>query len=144
VSHLKSRPLDEEALGRIFARYPGIEAVYLFGSWATGTVRENSDLDLGIVPGGSEVRDRRLELLTDLAREGFVDVDLVFLDIKDIVLRYEAVRLNRLIYQTPGFDRGAYYSYTVRLYLDFLPYLQVQREALKARILQKEYPYGPR
>ncbi len=143
MSQLGSRPLDEEALARIFATYPGIEAVYLFGSWAAGTARQCSDLDLAIVPRDDQVRDRRLDLLTDLAREGFTQVDLVFLDVKDIVLRYEAVRLNRVIYQTPDFDRGAYYSYTVRLYLDFLPYLKVQREALKARILAKETPYGP-
>ncbi len=62
-------------------------------------------------------------------------MDLVFLDTDDIVLKYEAVRHNRIVYQTEDFDRGALYAKVVRQYLDFLPYLKVQREAYKRRIL---------
>jgi hypothetical protein len=40
-----------------------------------------------------------------------------------------------VVYQNERFDRGAYYSKVVRMYLDFLPYLEVQREAYKRRIL---------
>lgn len=83
----------------------------------------------------SAVRERRLEILTDLARCGFCDVDLVFLDTDDIVLKYEAVRQNRVVYQTQDFDRGAVYSKIVRQYLDFYPYLKVQRQAYKRRLL---------
>ena len=46
----------------------------------------------------------------------------MFLGGDDIVLQYEAVRQNILVYQTPGFDRGATYSKIVRQYLDFYPY----------------------
>lgn len=53
----------------------------------------------------------------------------------DIVLRYEAVRQNVLVYAAEDFDRGEMYSRVVRAYLDFLPYLKVQREAYKRRIL---------
>ena len=74
-------------------------------------------------------------MLADLARIGLCDVDLVFLDTDDIVLKYEAVRQNQLVYQGADFDRGAYYSQVVRKYLDFLPYLEVQRQAYQRRIL---------
>jgi len=57
------------------------------------------------------------------------------LDEDDLVLAYEAVRPNRLIYAAPGFERGATYSRIVRKYLDFQPYLRVQREAYKRRII---------
>ncbi|MBN2389280.1 MAG: nucleotidyltransferase domain-containing protein [Anaerolineae bacterium] len=124
-----------EILPRVFAKYPDIQAVYLFGSRAAGTARATSDLDLAIVPRHHQVRQRRLDILADLARHGFCDVDLVFLDTDDITLRYEAVRQNRLVYQTTDFDRGALYSIIVRQYFDFLPYLDVQREAYKRRIL---------
>jgi hypothetical protein len=59
----------------------------------------------------------------------------VILDIDDIVLKHEAVRLNQVVYQTEDFDWGTYFSKIVRMYLDFLPYLNVQREAYKWRIL---------
>jgi predicted nucleotidyltransferase len=126
---------DPDLLPKVFQQYPDIQAVYLFGSIATGKSHRESDLDLAIVPRSGALRERRLEILTDLACHGFCEVDLVFLDTDDIVLKYEAVRQNLVIYQTEDFDRGSYYSKIVRQYLDFLPYLKVQREAYKRRIL---------
>lgn len=124
-----------EGLQRVFRRYPGVRAVYLYGSAADGRSRPDSDLDLAIVPASGSVRERQLDILTDLARAGFCDVDLVFLDTDDVVLKYEAVRQNVLIYWTEEFDRGEMYSRVIRQYFDFLPYLEVQREAYKRRIL---------
>ncbi len=94
--------------------------------------------DLAIVPRSPEARARRLDILADLARIGFCNVDLVFLDTDDIFLKYEAVRLNRLVYQTEDFDPGEMYSRIVRQYLDFLPYLEVQRRAYKERIIHDD------
>ena len=122
-------------LTEVFRTYTDIRAVYLFGSTASGKIHTESDLDLGIVPRNERLRARRLEILTDLAQCGFCDVDLVFLDTDDVVLKYEVVRQNRVIYQVEDFDRGEMYSRTVGQYLDFLPYLEVQREAYKRRIL---------
>lgn len=126
---------DLQLLPDIFKHYPGIQAVYLFGSRAAGNARPGSDLDLAIVPRDSGVRKLRLDILTNLARHGFCDVDLIFLDTDDITLKYEAVRQNNVIYQAADFDRGELYSKIIRQYLDFLPYLKVQREAYKRRLL---------
>jgi len=126
-------PFDK--LHNIFSRYQEIQAVYLFGSSAAGRVRHESDLDLAVFPGTPELRLRKLDILQDLAREGFCNVDLVFLRENDIVLQYEAVRHNRLVYRRPDFEPGSLYSLTIRKYLDFLPYLEVQRKAYKKRIL---------
>jgi len=131
---VKHQP-DITRLPGIFARYADIQAVYLFGSRAAGNAHAASDLDLAIVPRDPSTRGRKLDLLADLARHGFCDVDLVFLDTDDIVTRYEAVRLNELVYAAADFDRGALYSSIVRQYLDFLPYLNVQRLAYKRSIL---------
>lgn len=128
-------PEDLEALARVFRKYPEVQAVYLFGSAAEGRTHAESDIDLAVVPRSPAARARRLDILADLAREGFCEVDLVFLDTDDIVLKYEAVRLNQVVYQTEDFDPGEMYSRVVRQYLDFLPYLQVQREAYKRSIL---------
>ena len=126
---------DLRKLRQVFRHYPDIRAVYLFGSFATGRSRPDSDLDLAIVPACGSAREQRLDILADLARCGFCAVDLVFLDMQDVVLQYEAIRLNLLVYQTDDFDRGEMYSMVVRQYFDFLPYLEVQREAYKRRIL---------
>ena len=120
---------DIKNLSKIFKKYPKIAAAYLFGSMASGKANQESDMDLAIVEKDHTIRDKKLDILADLTREGFDRLDLVFMGQADIVLQYEAVRMNRVIYQCPDFDRGEYYSRIVRRYLDFCPYLKVQRDA---------------
>lgn len=127
---------DQDALADVFSRFPDVQAVYLFGSAAAGRTRLDSDIDLAVVPRGGSCREHRLEMLTELTRAGFDRVDMVFLDTDDLVLKYEAVRQNCVVYQTEDFDRGAMYSRVVRMFLDFVPYLEVQRKAYKRRILR--------
>jgi predicted nucleotidyltransferase len=125
---------DLERLATIFGQYPEIHAVYLFGSAVTGNLHAESDLDLAIVPRPGTAAVPKLDLLADLARAGFCRVDLVVLDTPDIVLKHEAVRHNRLVYRADDFDHGAHFSQTVRQFLDFRPYLDVQRQAYKRRM----------
>jgi len=127
--------VDLSKLAEVFQRYPDIHAVYLFGSYAAGRVRPDSDIDLAIWPRRREIRERRLDILADLAARGFCNVDLVFLDTDDVVLKHQAVRLNKVIYHALDFDRGSAYSRVVREYLDFQPFLAVQRQAYKRRVL---------
>ncbi|MCD5417267.1 nucleotidyltransferase domain-containing protein [Candidatus Bipolaricaulota bacterium] len=129
------KALDLEKLSVVFRRYPEIQAVYVFGSVALGKAHRESDLDLSIVSRDNTFRRRKLDLLAELARQGFCNVDLVFLDTEDIVLQYEAIRQNQVIYSTEDFDRGSFYSEVVRRYLDFQPYLRVQRDAYKQRLI---------
>jgi len=131
---MKTNP-DIKLLEKVFKKYPEIEAVYLFGSAAAGKLHRESDIDLAIYPDTPGLRRKKLIILTELARLGFCNVDLVFMDENDIVLQYEVVRQNIVVYRAKGFDRGATYSKIVRQYLDFYPYLTEQRNAYKKRIL---------
>ena len=131
---MKTNP-DIKLLEKVFKKYPEIEAVYLFGSAAAGKLHRESDIDLAIYPDTPGLRRKKLIILTELARLGFCNVDLVFMDENDIVLQYEIVRQNFVVYRAKGFDRGATYSKIVRQYLDFYPYLTEQRNAYKKRIL---------
>jgi predicted nucleotidyltransferase len=124
-----------EILKTVFKRYPGIQAVYLFGSSASGLTHAESDLDLAVLADGNSLYGRKLDILTELAKNGFCNVDLVLLPGDDVVLQYEAVRLNRIVYQRPDFDAASVFSLIVRRYLDFMPFLKVQREAYKQRVL---------
>ncbi len=124
-----------DTIRSVFQQFPEIQAVYLFGSSVSGKKHSESDIDLALVPGNHRAREKKMSLLAELARSGFDSVDIVFLDTDDIVLRYEAVRQNNLVYSTQDFDRGAMYSKVVRQYLDFEPCLAVQRRAMKRRML---------
>jgi hypothetical protein len=133
-----------DRLENVFRKYPDIQAVYLFGSTASGNTHIESDLDLAVLPGKPSLHNQKLDLLADLAREGFCNVDLVFLDTRDIVIKFESVRQNRLLYCAKDFDASAFFSLTLRQYFDFLPYLKIQREAYKRRVLHdgqdRSYP----
>jgi predicted nucleotidyltransferase len=127
--------LSEDRLGNIFRKYPQVEAVFLFGSAATTKTHHESDLDLAIYPNDPSVEKKRLDILEDLAGQGFCDVDLVFLKEDNIVLQYEVVRHRRIIYKRDTFELGKVFSKILRQYFDFYPYLKVQRKAYKERIM---------
>ena len=135
VQESRHPPLDEYLFHTLFCRYPAVEAVFLFGSEGAQRTHAESDLDLAVLPTDTSDLPPRLDILEDLARAGFCDVDLVFLKEDDIVLRFEAVKHCRLLYAIGSFDFGSFFSKTVRQYFDFLPYLKVQREVYKRSIL---------
>ena len=129
-----NRSLDISAiseLGEVFRRYPSIRAVYLFGSAASGHARPDSDIDLAIIATDVSAKKAKLDILAELASRGYCNVDLVFIDDNDLVLAYEAVRQNKVIYAADDFDRGATYSNIVRKYLDFAFFLRAQRRVYK-------------
>ena len=66
-----------QRLQSVFAKYPDLQAVYLFGSVAAKTQRKDSDLGLALLPRSSNLRRQKLNILTDLAQAGFDNVDLV-------------------------------------------------------------------
>jgi len=72
---------------------------------AEGRAGPHSDLDLAVVPTSPAARGRRLDILAALVAAGLDDVDLAILDGADVVLRFEAVRPNRLVYAREGFDQ---------------------------------------
>lgn len=84
---------------------PGIAALLVFGSRARGTAREDSDLDVAVLPVTVGIEDRigfrhRLQkaiavALADFAPEGRVDV--VFLDDAPVTLRQRVMEHGRMI-----------------------------------------------
>lgn len=124
----------EARVARAMERFPEVDAVFLFGSATSGRATRESDLDFGIVTEDRALGTRKLDLLTEFARQGLDNVDLAFLGDDDLVIRFEAVRPNRLVFSRESFDLGAYYSKALRQYFDFLPYLTTQRRALKRRL----------
>ncbi|MEA1870894.1 MAG: nucleotidyltransferase domain-containing protein [Candidatus Bipolaricaulota bacterium] len=134
VKENRSFEISEIAkLDEVFRHYPGIRAVYLFGSAASGHARPDSDIDLAIIPAESSLKKKKLDILAELASHGYCNVDLVFIDESDLVLAYEAIRQNRLIYAVDDFDRGTSYSNIVRKYLDFEFFLRAQQETYRRK-----------
>ncbi len=123
------------SLNSIFSGYPKIDGVYLFGSAASGKARKKSDLDLGIVYNDGSITKNKVDLYADLVRAGIDNADLVFFNDVDLVLQFEIIHHNRLIYRRDGFNHGELFSNTIRKYFDIQPTLQYQRKKMKERIL---------
>ena len=122
----------------VFVKYPEVEAVYLFGSAASNKQISNgidTDIDLGIVASDNSIEKRKVNLHADMIRQGLDHVDLVFFDSADLILQFEIIHQNKLIYSKEEFKHGELFSNTIRKYLDFKPYLDRQRKNLKSRII---------
>jgi len=50
-------------------------------------------------------------------------------------LKFKVVKYNNIIFRRKDFDAAGYFSITVREYLDFKPFIEVQRRYLKERLL---------
>ncbi len=127
--------MNLENLKKIFSGYNEIKAAYLFGSYAVGKQNRNSDLDIGLLLAEDYDLMIKLDILTKLTKNNFDNVDLVIINNVSILVKYEVIKHNQLIFSKDDFDSAAYFSKIVRLYLDFKPYLEVQRMYLKERIL---------
>ena len=82
-----------------------------------------------------ELQRLKLVILADLTAEGVDRIDLIALDGADPVMCFEAVHPNCLVFARPDFDHGQYLSRALREYFDLEPYLRIQREAFKRRVL---------
>ena len=119
----------------ILQKYPAVKAAWLFGSYAENKARTDSDLDIGLAGEAAELSVIQLDILADFSRAGIDRVDLVILDQADLVMKFEVLHHNQLIFSQDDYDSAALVSLVLREYFDFLPYLERQRNAMKERLL---------
>lgn len=125
----------KEKLRVVFSHYEEVEAVYLFGSAASKKITKPHDIDLGIVASNSSLEKRKPELYADMVRQGLDRVDIVFFNSADLVLQFEIIHHNQLIYCKKSFKHAELFSKTIRKYFDIEPYLVRQQKAYKRRVL---------
>lgn len=101
---MQSNPHYEKAIP-VFANFPEIQAVYLFGSQATGRTHEESDVDFGFMAD----KNVKEELSTELVKSGFYNFSLVYIPDATLLMQFEIVRMNRIIYERQDFDRGSFF-----------------------------------
>lgn len=118
-------------LEEYFRRPPeGVVAAYLYGSWARGTARKGSDVDLGVlfaeapapVLGGPEDR-----IADDLGPELRLEVQVVALNSAPADLVHRVLRDGVLVHEA---DRSARIRFEVAKrneYFDLLPILRRYR-----------------
>lgn len=85
-------PLDPAAVGRVVEEvFPEALGVWIYGSYAQGRARRDSDLDIAILPDRPIDAWERIERAQDVAAGVHREVDLVDLSTVSDLLRYEVV-----------------------------------------------------
>lgn len=109
-----------------------INFAYIFGSYARGEQKENSDIDIAIMPQKSYEAIEEVFIrgsLIEIGKEVFKkNVDVVFLNTDSIFLKYEIIRDGIII--KDSIDRISYESLVMREYLDFKYYSDYYNEVV--------------
>ncbi len=132
-----------ERAGEIFARYPEIAAVYLFGSVARGEAGPESDLDIGILfrkPGATALDHHRL--LGDLASrlEAVSDgrpLDLAVLESQGWLFRHRVLLEGKLVYEADRDRRVSFEAQTYVRAFDFRPTYEIATRGRLAAIRRR-------
>lgn len=112
-------------------RCAAAEAAYLLGSAAAGRLREDSDIDIAILPsrhGGMSV-DERLSLTGELVRAFGRPVDLGVLSTANVVYAKEAVANGRVLFERDARVTARFAMLALSMYASLQ---EARREVLRA------------
>ena len=109
-----------ERIRAVLAAGPQLRLAVLFGSQASGTGREGSDVDIGIVPVDSNLTLRdELLLASSLSAITGTEVDVVRLDGAASLLAAEVARVGACLFEeTPGVF-AAFRANAISQWIDF-------------------------
>jgi len=130
-----------------FASRPEVLFAYLFGSIAAGKTTALSDIDLAVYldPSFREPTagfGYQSELITELSAILERKTDLVILNKSSLALKFQVINKGILIYNNDDHARRDFHEKTVRDYLDFKPFLEVQAQYLKKRLQDNTFGGG--
>ena len=101
---------------------PPLRLAMMFGSMASGTGREDSDLDLAIAPMDPDLSlADELDLQRRLTEVSGRDVDLVRLDRASCLVRWQVARHGRVLREAGPFEAARVVASAASDYLDFEP-----------------------
>lgn len=135
------------AMAGYLSTVPEVVLGFLFGSYARGQGRPDSDVDCAVlladdVPPGAAF-DLRLGVMDGLARAiGRDDVDVAILNEAPLALAYRVLRDGKLLFCR---DHAAYVQYrvkTLNLYFDFAPLLERHQAIFLKRVSEEGILYG--
>jgi predicted nucleotidyltransferase len=115
-----TRETERSVVDLIRTTFPGVQAVYLYGSAAAGREGPDSDVDLGLLLPHTEAREAGSLALSDLrfSLEDLIrkTVDLVNLRRAPIVLQKEVIAEGRLLFAADQNSADEYEMYVLSFY----------------------------
>ncbi len=137
------KELIKVKIAQTLALKPDIRLAYLFGSQAKNTAGVLSDIDVAVFFAETAecAKENIYGYEYDLALElekalEAGPVDLVVLNKAPIFLRFQVLKGGELVLCRSERERVRFHEETIRLYLDFLPFREIQNSYLKKRIAE--------
>ncbi len=134
--------VKKKELLALFKSYE-ILAVYLFGSRADGTAREDSDYDFGVLFDSSSKQGKRLAIIMEIEEKAvkILDkpVDIIPLDKVSIEKKFLIISKGILIFSKDEHKRTDFEELAIRDYLDFKPFLETYRQEVREAIEEGDY-----
>jgi len=118
VTESVDRELLRSQVQTFAASYPGIAAVYLFGSGATGKMKPGSDLDIAVMSTGAIEGFKRIAMETALSNLLGRDVDLVIFHHSGVLLQHQILKYGCLIFERDPAERVRQETISRSRYLD--------------------------
>lgn len=135
-----------EVIPLVLARYP-VDAAYVYGSVARGTVTPFSDVDIALLLTTSLPPYERLRL--ELTIQGDIEAACSFspMDVRTIneaplMVQGRVVQQGTLLYERDRARRVAFEVATRKRYFDFAPVARRLRDAFLQRVHRKGLLYG--
>ncbi len=117
-----------------------VKLAYLFGSQAKGNSAPESDFDIAVLfeepPSDSLALRETMDLSSDLYGYFPAKIDIVSLHYAPLLLKYEVVAHNRILYCEDEKERINFEVSVIKEYVDEEPLRRFYNEALYKRILQ--------
>lgn len=130
-----------EKLKEVFQSYSYIASAYLFGSYASGKITPDSDVDIAILLKGNAPKGRTLlheedYMAYQIAKMlGVKEVDLIDLNIRGLIFQHNVIRTGTVIYDDDPALRIKFESNVIIRFCDFEPTLRyIEKYQLQGRI----------
>jgi len=119
-----------------------IIAIYLFGSFAQGTEKENSDIDLAFVFNEKFYKEdpfralQEAELFSvEITRRIKKTVDVLILNSASLSFTYHVLRKGACLYESNTVNRILYEVAVENKYEDFIPFIKELRDSKREKLL---------
>jgi predicted nucleotidyltransferase len=128
----------EETIVDYFQKIPHIVSVTLFGSFASNTATDQSDVDIAVLFEKSSVPDafKLIELREEISDLLHKDVDLVCLNTASPIIGMQAFQNGKLLLKK---NARAYETYQMALFIDYAELKEIRAVAEKNILHRKFY-----
>lgn len=136
---------DIQAIQEYFAQKAGVELVYLYGSQAKKTAREDSDIDLAILVDEkkADAFDTQIQASYALTKQLHQEVEIQNLVAVDVRFAHTVLSQGKLLYARSLEAKVIYETFILQQYFDLKPlyteYFTHLAERARTRSLGKGY-----